>query len=380
MRARWFKFSLGLCLLGLLLLPGFSDQPVQAKNSQRLHVALLTPRNDAFWTMFYTITQAAADDLKIDLEWLPALNDPQKQLKDATELLQRKHNRPDVLVYKNYNGTAIPILKMAEAAGVYSLIFEESLTPEEAKTHGRPREKYAHWLGEIVPDNIDAGFRLMEALIAKAKQTGRVDSQGRIQMIALAGNMEEGSSSERIQGLQIALQSHPEVLLHEIAAGFWKEPVAQQKTHRLLQTYPDVVAVWTANDTMPVGARRAADALGKPDLLIGGTGTTPAAAQDLQAGKVDLSVGGNFLLGGFVMVLLHDYFNGYDFASESTMMRLNLYLFNRQNVSDYARAMQSNNWQQVDFGALSKAKNHSLYTYNFGFAPILAQMRQRANR
>ena len=127
---------------------------------------------------------------------------------------------------------------------------------------------------------------------------------------------------------------------------------------------------------MPVGARLAADTLGKTGLVIGGIGTTPAAAQDLQTGKVDLSVGGNFLLGGFAMVLLHDYFKGYDFASESTMMRLNLYSFNSQNVGDYARAMRGNNWQQVDFSVLSKAHNRKLYTYNFGFAPILAQMRQ----
>ncbi|MBF2051903.1 MAG: ABC transporter substrate-binding protein [Candidatus Sericytochromatia bacterium] len=371
--ARWLM----LVLFCALLLP---PAPLQAARSKALHVVLLTPRNDAFWTLFAQITQAAADDLDVRLEWIPALNDAQKQLRDAQAVLQRQRDRPDVLIYKNYDGTAVPILELAEKQRVYSLIFEDGLTRSEAQRYGRPRQHFKYWLGEFVPDHLEAGYALTEALIALARERRGPDDTGPIQMGVIAGNMEETSSSDRIKGLQIALSQHSDVLVHDIQAGFWQEPVAYRKALRLLQAHPDLDLLWTANDTMPVGARRAATELGRQQLIIGGVGSTPPGAREVQQKRIQVSVGGNFLLGGFVMVLLYDYFSGYDFARESTMMRLGMYTFYPHNVGRYADALADNRWDQIDFSRFSRARNPALRKYNFGFQPILAQLEASAGK
>lgn len=343
----------------------------------RLHVVLLTPRNDAFWTLFANITQAASEDLNIELEWLPALNDPQKQLRDAKAVLERKVHKPDAMIYKNYDHTALPILKMAEKAQVYSILFEDGLSPDELQKYGRPREKFKYWLGEFVPDQLEAGYDLAQELIRLARARKIHDSEGHIQILVLGGNMEETSSSDRIRGLQIALQRNPDVVVNEIAAGFWNEQVAYEKTHRLLQGYPDTAIIWTANATMPVGARRAATELGHPKILIGGVGATPPSAMDVAEQRLQTSVGAQFTLGGFILVLLRDYFAGYDFARESTMMRLKMYVFTPENVQAYARALQDNQWSKVDFRAFSKADHPQRLKYNFGFQPILDQLKNQ---
>lgn len=363
--------ALGICCL--LLVP---PAPLQAARSQALHVVMLTPRNDAFWTLFAQITQAAADDLGLRLEWIPALNSADKQWQDAQAVLQRSQNRPDVLIYKNYDGTAVPILELAEKQQVYSLIFEDGLTRSEAQTYGRPRQHFKYWIGEFVPDHLEAGYSLTEALIALGRQQRAATAQaksGPLQLGVIAGNMEETSSSDRIKGLQIALSQHADVLVHDIQAGFWQEAVAYRKALRILQAHPDLDLLWTANDTMPAGARRAAEELNR-QLIIGGVGTTPPGAQDVQTDRVQVSVGGNFLLGSFVMVLLYDYFSGYDFAQESTMMRLGMYTFYPENVGHYAEALADNRWDQIDFSRFSKAHNPQLKKYNFGFQPILEQL------
>lgn len=362
-----------LCLLGTGASFAEPHYGTFTKKVERPYVVLLTPRDDAFWTMFATITQAAAADLNIELEWLPAKNDPQKQLADAQRVLQQER-LPDALIYKNFDGTAIPILEAAEARQVYSILFEESLTPAEAKQYGVPREHFKYWLGEFIPDNLEAGYELLEALITLAREQNRQDAQGRIHVLALGGNMNEASSSDRIKGLQVALQNHPEVLLHEIGAGFWQEPAAYSVIKRLLPAYPQTHIIWAANDTMPVGAYRAAQEMGLRPLL-GGMGSTPPAALDVWQSRVDVSVGGHFLQGAFALVLLRDFFSGYDFATESTMLRLSLFTFTRQNVKDYARALADNNWQKVHFEHFSRAYNPSLQKYQFGFLPIIEQLK-----
>ena len=374
---RWLMV---LCFLGSLLgwtpfaiaAPEIHKNGTVLKTVKRPHVVVLTPRNDAFWTLFATVSQAAAQDLNIELEWLPALNDPQKQLRDALAVLERP-TPPDALIYKNFDGTAVPILKAAEAKKVYSILFEEALTPEETRQYGVPREHFKYYLGELLPDNLEAGYELLEALVTMAKAQQYQDAQGRIHLLALGGNMNEASSSERIKGLQIALQNHPEVLLHEIGAGYWQEPAAYSVMRRLLPAYPQTHVIWTANDTMPVGAYRAAQEVGVSPL-IGGMGSTPPAAVDVWEKRVDASVGGHFLQGAFALVLLRDFFSGYDFAAESTLMRLRLFTFTRQNVKSYAQALSDNDWNKVQFETFSRAYTPGLSKYQFGFLPILQQL------
>lgn len=371
-----------LLLLAWLLLSG--QRPPSAPASQRragLHVVLFTPRDDAFWTLFARIAQASARDLGVELEWMPALNDSRKQLRDALAVLQRKTHRPDAILLKNFDGTARPILEAAERAGVYSLLFEEGFSGKDADEMGQPRDKFPHWLGNFIPDSFEAGYDLTQGLIAEAKR--RFPGQP-LSMVAIAGNMIEGSSSQRVQGLMAALREHPEVLLNEIAAGYWQEEAARIKTRRLLEAYPETQIVWTNNDTMPLGASKAMDSLAAAGLLprrpvLGGCGTTPPAATDVAQRRVDLSVGGHFLIAGFLLDLLYDYFHGHDFASESTDMRLQLFTFDRDSVRRYEQAFAGDKalsgWEQVDFRRFSKTLHPELIKYPFGFRAVLNQLR-----
>ncbi|HEY9840929.1 MAG: ABC transporter substrate-binding protein [Candidatus Sericytochromatia bacterium] len=351
-----------------------------AKRTRPLHVVLLTPRSDAFWTLFAQITRATAQDLGIRLEWISALNDPKKHLRDALAVLNRQHDKPDAIMLKNFDGTARPILEAAEKAHVYSMFFEEGFNSEEARAVGRPREKFKYWLGEFLPDQFEGGYELAKQMIIRAKR--RFPGQ-KLSMLAIAGNMIEGVSFDRVQGMFVALREHPEVLLNEIAAGYYKEEPARIKALRLLQAYPGTQMVWAINDTMPMGVAKAMDELQAKGLLpqrplLGGCGTSPPAAADIKQHRVDVSVGGHFLVSGFILTMLYDYFHGHDFASESMVMRLQFYTFDKDNIDTYYRAFHRSDgkdgWEQVDFRRFSKTLNPALIKYPFGFQAILDQL------
>lgn len=282
-----FRFSARKwCMLACLLLNLGGQSAAAVVPAHKFRVALFTPRNDEFWTMFSKLAQAACQDLGMELEWHPAMNKHEKQLADAKAVLNRQWPKIDAMVFKNFNGTAGPMMELAEKAKVYSLTIEEGYTVTEQEKYGSPREKLKYWIGEFLPDNHDVGFELTSLLVQMAHQQKRYDAHQRIQMAVVAGNMPEGSSQERIQGLYIALQQHPEVLVHQMVAGYWKKNIAYRKTQRLMQDYPQMGTFWTANDTMPAGVYQAVEAYRQrhpqyPKALIGGTGSTPPAAFDV---------------------------------------------------------------------------------------------------
>lgn len=359
-----------LCTVGLA-----APKPTPVK---KFRVALFTPRNDEFWTLFSNIARAACEDLGMELEWHPAMNKHEKQLADATEVLNRTTHKVDAMVFKNFNGTAGPIMELAEKKQVYTLTIEEGFPPQENEKYGAPRHKFKYWIGEFLPDNPECGFDMANTLIDMANTQNYRDVLGRIQMAVVAGNMPEGSSWERIQGLNIALQNHPEVLMHQIVAGYWKKNIAYRKTQRLLQDYPNVRTFWTGNDTMPEGVYEAVRDFRKqhpdfPSVLIGGAGSTPPGGHAVAANRVQVSVGGQFLLAGFSMVLLHDYLYGFDFAEESATMRMRMFAFTRKNIHQYTDTLGKSEWNKIDFRRFSKRLNPRLTKYNFGFREVLEQ-------
>ncbi len=53
------------------------------------------------------------------------------------------------------------------------------------------------------------------------------------------------------------------ITLRQIVHGQWNESISREQMHTLLQRYPNVRYVWTANDHMAFGAMKAAKAAGK---------------------------------------------------------------------------------------------------------------------
>lgn len=370
--------------LSLILASAFGAGPPlpASQAAQRPRIAYFMPRNDVFWKFSGGFAKAVGEDLPVDLTIYPGKNDSVDYVATIRKSLESP-NPPDGILFKNFSNTGPEIIRLAEKHKVFALNVDEALTEEDSLKMGKPREKYRYWVGQITNDDEEAGYNLANQLIDAAKAKGLVDKQGRVQLVAIAGNPYEGTSSDRIVGLQIALAQRKDALLNEVVAAYWQEPRGHQRLREVLHRYPETRVIWATNDGMPLGASREARKMGlipNQNLLLGGIGTVGEGMKSLIDGDVTLSAGGNYMAGGWGVILMFDYLNGLDFATESAVMRMSLYLFNKEKMARYVNKLGYGAWGPVDFSRFSKQQNPQLLKYPFGFPVMLKQVEAGPNQ
>lgn len=380
---RRLKLRNPIWVLSLILATFLGAGPplTASQAAERPRIAFFMPRNDVFWKFAGGFAKAVGEDLPVDLTVYPGKNDSADYLASIRKSLESK-TPPDGILFKNFSNIGPEIIRLAEKHKVFALNVDEALSEEDGEKMGKPREKFRYWVGQITSDDEEAGYNLANQLIDAAKAKGLVDKQGRVQLVAIAGNPYEGTSSDRIAGLQIALAQRKDALLNEVVAAYWKEPRGHERLREVLHRYPETRVIWATNDGMPLGASREARKLGfKPNqnLLLGGIGTVGEGMKSLIDGDVTLSAGGNYMAGGWGVILMFDYLNGLDFATESAVMRISLHLFNKEKMARYVNKLGYGAWGPVDFSRFSKVQNPQLLKYPFGFPVMLSQLESTAN-
>src|SRR5690606_680764 len=105
----------------------------------------------------------------------------------------------------------------------------------------------------------------------------------------------------------------PKVQLRQLVYGEWNRQRAYEQALSLLQRYPQVRHVWSANDEMAFGVLQAARELGRQpgrDLHLTGLNNSSALFQAYRAGDIEVLVTGHFTLGAWALVMLHDHAKG----------------------------------------------------------------------
>ncbi|MBO6852033.1 MAG: sugar ABC transporter substrate-binding protein, partial [Marinobacter sp.] len=98
------------------------------------------------------------------------------------------------------------------------------------------------------------------------------------------------------------------------------------------------------------------------DIVVGGVDWEPQALAAIRRGELAVSLGRHFMGGGLVLLLLHDYHKGHDFASASSSPALKYQLepATQSNVDRVERVMRPESWRRVDFRAFSRVHNPDL--------------------
>jgi len=300
-----------------------------------IHVVLLNPGGDHwFWEMIIDFMKASAEDLDMQLEVITSHRNHILTIQQAKEVASRK-NPPDYIVTGNEKSNAGEIIKISNQAGVKVFLFNNGfVSPEDINALGRPREKYKHWIGEIIPNNFSAGYQMGNILINQSLAAGLTSQGGKVHMAAIAGTFKTHASTERVRGLRQAVKENSHrVKLLQVFPGDWTTKKSEQVSIGLLSRYPEVKAIWAANDTTAFGAMNTAMSMGLDpgkDILFGGCGWYAPAIKKVQDGTLATTVGGHFMEGGWVMVLIHDYHHGRDFISDP--IETAMYSIDKSNV------------------------------------------------
>jgi ABC-type sugar transport system substrate-binding protein len=311
-------------------------------------VVFLNPGSaqDPYWSSYSRFMQAAADRLGMNLTVYYTDRDTRTLLTQARKTLQGS-GRPDYLVFSNELNVAPEVLRLSVGSGVKLMAVNNTFTADQLSILGDLRSRYPDFLGSVVANDEEGGYLIAKRLI---ESHAPVLPGQTIDMLAFSGTNTTPVSLQRERGLYRALAEFPQVRLRQIVLGGWRRDRAFEQAQMLLKRYPNVHLIWAASDLMAFGVMDAVRETGKQpgkDILLGTINDSSAALQALHDGQLSVVAGGHFTLGGWALVLLHDY----DAADKQARQPFGTWRVRAMQIrerSDSLRFMQANN--RDDYG------------------------------
>ena len=183
---------------------------------------------------------------------------------------------------------------------------------------------------------------------------------------------------EREIRLKNRVEAEKEIELKQVVNGELTVEDGYAKGKGLLSRYPDINALWCANDLIAEGAVKAAykkEKLIGNDIFISGLNWSKRGIEMVSSKEMTATVGGHFTIGGFVIVMINDYEKGVDFISEGKELRLNCFdIINQENVDKYREIFTKRNWESIDFRKFSKDYNKEIKKYNFTIENVIKEL------
>jgi ABC-type sugar transport system substrate-binding protein len=336
---------------------------------QPAKVVFLNPgySDEEFWISYIDFMQAAANDLGMQFAVVHGERSSERLLSEARKLVAAKEH-PDYLLFVNELSLAPELLRIFSGSSIKLFSLHSTLTDDQQKIIGGTRGRYSNWIGSLVPNDEQVGYLTANALIAELK--GQPGS-----LLAFAGVRNTPNSTLRVKGLKRALLEHPEVKLQQLVYGEWSRQRAYEQARLLLPRYPNTRLVWSANDQMAFGVMTAAQEQGKQpgkDLFLSGLNNSEEVLQARLNGSLSVLAGGHFTLGGWAMVMLHDYHAGKDFDLRGGKDRVDplFCLLNAEQIQRLRARLQMPGYG-LDFHQFSTVYHDDIQDYNFSLQPLL---------
>jgi ABC-type sugar transport system substrate-binding protein len=340
-------------------------------------VAFINPgkSDEIYWATATQGMQAVAKSLGMTFEVQYAQREHLKTLEIAREMVARPADkRPEYIVITNDYAVGAELLRIIDGAGVKSFLAYSSIPLDQRGDVGAPRTKYKGWLGSLEPQAEDAGYLTARALIERGKKEKAFAPDGKLHMLAIAGDRSTPSSINRNQGMRRAVDEDRMVVLEQEVYAAWTREKAAEQAEWLYQRYPDAKLIWAGNDLMAFGAMTTWEKRGgKPgvDAWFSGVNTSTEALEAIKSGRLTSLAGGHFITGAWALVMIYDYHHGRDFAGEGLELQRPMFAEFTPPLADRYIERFSGGFDGVDFSGYSKVKNPQLKNYNFGFAQLL---------
>ncbi|MCG8620060.1 MAG: ABC transporter substrate-binding protein [Desulfobacterales bacterium] len=330
-----------------------------------------------FWPMVERFILAASEDLGVEVRIYTYGENPMLIVPKVEAVLSDPDSPPDAILFHNFKKKGKQVLQLSEKYKVPAFVFNAGF--DESENVGRPREKYAYWIGQMLPDDEYAGFLLAKKLMVATKKLNKRGKDGKFHVVALEGNRASEASNLRVKGFKSALENEEgsEFVTHQFFHSKWREKLAFDAFKLSRLRYPEVSMFWTASDSMAIGViKGAADSGWVPgrDFVTGGVDILPQNQDYLKSGQMAVSVGGHYVEGAWAVIALYDYLKGYDFKElGSTMFATKMGHHESATFTkfgDLRHRLSKENIGKIDFTRFSRAYNPGLTAYNFEFESL----------
>lgn len=252
-----------------------------------------------FWLNVTHFMDAAAEDLDIELVTVYAYRNHILMKSLVEEIV--KH-QPKYVVLVNEKGIALNIIKQLASFDIASFMLLNSLNSKDLALLSAKEKSLLK--GSVIPNNYNAGEKLLNGLIAlyRSQNKSQKKAEQRINILALQGDYTTPASIDREQGLLDALKANQTLQLVDNTVANWSKKQSYEKVRGILQ-HAKVDIIWTANDSMAFGAKKAHLAANIDHrIIIGGINWD---VDDIHY-PVNLSLGGHVALGAKSLAMLKD--------------------------------------------------------------------------
>jgi len=346
-----------------------------ANISQEKEIAI---NEDPFWSKVHDFMTATAQDLNVDLDILYYSGDYIGLAEKVEQKLRNKRIKPDLMIYHNHKKTVKQILDLGEKYKVKSLIFNSGLNQEERKVLGSPGEKYNEWICEMLPNDKEAGYTLLNALVKKAKSKRNEP----LEIIAIAGSKVSGASIRRLSGLEKALNEDKSLILNQIFYADWSSEKAYNAFDFIMGRYPNTTIFWTASDKMAMSIVKRGEEKGLKvgeDFFVGGIDWIKEVIPYIEEKRMTISVGGHYVEGAWALIVAYDYLNGKNIDEVNKKKYVtNLYPITAVELIEYRdfdKILSIENINKIDFRKFSKQHNKSLKNYDFSLGKVIEMLK-----
>lgn len=163
----------------------------------------------------------------------------------------------------------IPVIEKAKTAGIPVIVMDGELEGTDVP------------IATIATDNVNAAYMGTKWLCEKIGGKGKI--------VHLEGESGNIVGELRKEGMLKALEEYPDVELVVSQNAHWTEEGGLQVMENALQSNPDIVGVFSANDNAAIGAIEAVKAAGVDPVIVG-YDAIPEALELIKSGELDATV------------------------------------------------------------------------------------------
>jgi len=244
--------------LAALALGGCAKQA--ATTRPQVGVTLLTEAH-VFYQELKRGMQRAADSLGVDLHFVAGEWDLARQTSQVENFITQKMNA--IVIAPVDSRGIVSAVEEANRAGIPVFTADIAAAGGDVTAH-------------IASDNAQGG-RLVGEFLAR-----RLGGRGKV---AILDQPTVTSVIDRVRGFREAIAAHPGItIVAAPAVERGLREVAKQKTDNLLQSHPDLNAIFGSNDDCALGALASVRAAGKSGIVIVGFDATPEAQAAIREG------------------------------------------------------------------------------------------------
>ena len=170
---------------------------------------------------------------------LTCSSDDNKQIQGIKDYIARYGKKAIFVVDPSSTANTANIADVCEKSGNYVVILAH-------RAEGLYPKDYPHFVVSLMLSDYDNGYKTACKLFDSIGGKGEV--------CELQGQLGDDSATNRHKGFQDALKKYPNIKCVDTQVANWEQSKAMSFTEEWLVSHPNIKAIYSANDTMALGA------------------------------------------------------------------------------------------------------------------------------